>query len=192
MHFLDARGLQGGDDDRRVASAREGLSGIPRHPDDPEPARPRGPHRLEDVLRAPARRHRDEQISPASQRLDLAGEDTMESQIVSGGGERRDVGAQRDGGQRTAIADEPHHELRGEMLGLGRAPPVPAEEHGAPVREGGSDEACHAVDGIHLAGEDREKRGGAFGKDAADSLGGGCGSRAAHAAAPFRTERRLR
>src|SRR5256885_14311962 len=59
------------------------------------------------------------------------------------------------------------------MLRLGRASAVAAEEHGAPSCERGDEKAGHALEGIDLAREDREERGGALGEDAADAPRGG-------------------
>ena len=49
--------------------------------------------------------------------------------VVGDRGERRGVGGEGDRGERPTLAHEAPHELRRDVLGIGRTPPVAEEEH---------------------------------------------------------------
>ena len=68
-------------------------------------------------------------VFAAAERLDLAGEDTLEAVIVRDRGEREGVGRQCNGRDRRPVALEPADELGGEVLGVGRATAVAEAEN---------------------------------------------------------------
>ena len=78
---------------------------------------------------APARGgERDRDIARASQRLDLAGEDLLETQIVTCCGEDGTVRGECQTGYGGPVADVAHGELCREMLGIRRAAAVAEEQ----------------------------------------------------------------
>ena len=119
---------------------RRRARGTPRWPC-PRPARRAGRGQQVGTLAAGAVQH--QQVGRTAQRLDLTSEDLVEAQIVPRRGDHRDVGRERDRGQRPPVGRVPHHVLGGEMLGVRRTPAVAAEierpsaaEHvGVPRRE---------------------------------------------------------
>src|SRR5258708_21284141 len=96
--------------------------------DDDEVARLRGPGRLDDVLRVAGRRDGEQHVARVAERFDLLGEHAVEIVVVGDGGERRGVGSERYRGQPRALALEAAHQLRGEVLRVGRRAAVAAGE----------------------------------------------------------------
>src|SRR5207249_7413924 len=94
------------------------------------PRRPRGGTQ---VFARAAGAVEDEEITGATERLHLAGEDLLEAEVVAGGGDQGGVGGERHRPQGPALGPEADHVLGGDMLGVGRAAAVAGEEEGAPV-----------------------------------------------------------
>ena len=69
-----------------------------------------------------------EEIARTAQRLNLPREDLVIPEIVGGGGEDRGVGGERNRGERPPRLRVAHHVFGGEVLRIGRAAAVAAEE----------------------------------------------------------------
>ena len=83
--------------------------------------------RIDDVGRVAARADSNEEVPSFAERLDLAGENALEIEVVGEGSEERGIGRQSQDGQGFPweIGREPAHELGREMLAVGGAPSVP-------------------------------------------------------------------
>ena len=75
-----------------------------------------------------------QQVARAAERLDLPGEDLLEAEVVARRGEHRGVGGERDRGERGAAVGVAHHVLGREVLRVGRAAAVAAEEQRPALR----------------------------------------------------------
>src|SRR6185312_5489412 len=132
--LLHGRGVAR-DADRVVAQPGEGVGAGPGERPHLRAARPGGLRRGEQVGAAAAGGQQDQHVAGAGVRADLPGVHLPEPVVVADRGERRRVGVQGDRGQRTAFALEAAHELRGEVLRLGRAPAVARDEQPVAVGE---------------------------------------------------------
>src|SRR5207248_7842793 len=75
------------------------------------------------------------EITGAGQRLDLAGEDLVEAQVVAARGEERRVGGERDRRQRAPVVAVPHDVFGGQVLGVrGAAAVARKEQRAAPLQ----------------------------------------------------------
>ena len=137
VDFLDARGLVVGDDQAMVGEALGGDAATVAAGEagSDEAAGTRRLQGLEDVRRIAGGGQSDQHVAGAAEGLDLAGEDAEEPEIIGGGGQRRGVGGQRDRRQSAAVALEADGELRRDVLAVGGAAAIAAEEKLAPGAE---------------------------------------------------------
>ena len=137
MHFLDAGGDVGGDDEAMVGEPFGGddaaVAPGETRGDEAEPAR--DAKRLDHVCRGARGRQADEEVPRPAEGLDLAGEDPLEAEVVAGGGQGRCVGGERDRRKPRPARLETNRELGGDMLAVGGAAAVAAEEELAPGAE---------------------------------------------------------
>src|SRR4029079_18633978 len=70
----------------------------------------------------------DQQVAWLRQRLDLSREDGLEAEVVAGRRQQRGVRGERDRRIRTSVPHVPHDILGREMLRVGGAPAIAAEE----------------------------------------------------------------
>src|SRR5439155_8782045 len=88
----------------------------------------RGAH---DVGAFAAGRVQHHEIAGTGQRLDLAGEDLVEAQVVAARGEERRVSGERDRRQRAPVVAVADDVFGGQVLGVRGAAAVPRKEKGA-------------------------------------------------------------
>ena len=84
---------------------------------------------LQDVRALARGGHCQGHVSRPSQRLDLPGEQLLEAEVVAYGGERADVGAERDGRNRLAVGLEADRQLRRQALRVTGAAAVAEEQY---------------------------------------------------------------
>ena len=85
--------------------------------------------RAQDARRRAARRDRDRDVAAAPERAHLLREHVGVAVVVGDRGERRAVGREGDRRQRRPLDHEAVHELRRDVLRIGRAATVAEEEH---------------------------------------------------------------
>jgi len=136
-----------GDEQFDVGLAVEGAAAAANQGERLDAARLGGADCFDQVGGVAARREEDEQVAGGAERLDLAGEDLVEAEIVGDAGERRAVGADREAGQGAAVALVAAGEFFGEMHCLGRAAAVAGAEHLAAGFQGGDEQVDGRLDG---------------------------------------------
>src|ERR1051326_222544 len=130
MPLLDALGVVRGDDDRNVNHLLRRTSTLSQKSDDGETALLRFGDRTVDVFRFAAGADRDENVAGVAEPLHLAGENVLEPQIVPAGGQHGAVGRKSDRGKGTTVRlGHPDDQLRGDVLGIGSAPAIAAEQY---------------------------------------------------------------
>jgi hypothetical protein len=112
-----------------VAARDEGRAARAGEPDHAHPSPARGLDGEHHVLRRAARRDRDQHVARAAERLDLAREHLLVAVVVRDRGQRRRVGGERDPGERPALEHEPPDQLGGDVLRVGGAAAVAAQQH---------------------------------------------------------------
>lgn len=139
MHLLDARGRVRRHDQKMVGEPMQTAAALAAQGGCHQPHGFRLLQGLKDVRALARGRDGDGDIARLAERLDLAGENLVEAEIVAAGGERRCVGGECEGGDGLAILLITDGQFRREMLAVGGAAAIAEEQKFSPAAQ-----TCHA------------------------------------------------
>lgn len=137
VHFLNARGLVARYDQTVVSQAFRRnppplSAGQAGRYEACQTSNLQGRH---DIRRVARGRHPDQQVARPPKGLDLPREHRLEAEIVAPRGDCGRVGREGDRRQGAPLLLEPDRQFRGDVLAIGGAAPVPAEDELAPGLE---------------------------------------------------------
>jgi hypothetical protein len=135
VHFLYSGGEEGGDGEQRVGHVPQAASGFSGKCRGGDFHGVRLLQRPNYVWTVSGSGDSDGDVAGAAEGLDLAGENGFKAEIVGAGGQDRGIRGESDGGEGTAVGDEPHSQFGGEMLGVGGAASIAEEQKFATLLE---------------------------------------------------------
>ena len=129
VHFLDACGFLMRNRETEL-DRRSQLASVPTgKTEGSQPLGSRHRNRFQHVRGITAGADGDGDVAFGAEGLDLTAEDIVVVTVVRYARQDRRIRRQRHAGERGPIITEPVHELRGEMLRIGRTSPVAENEH---------------------------------------------------------------
>src|SRR3954454_18967304 len=150
VNQLDETGIIGSHDDGLIDQARQRSATLPQKGDAGHSAVPGCAGSSNQVRAWPAGAVQNQKVARASESLHLPCKNLVEPQVIPRRSKDGGVGGESDGRQGAAPLDVAYHVFRCEVLRIGSAPPVAAEEEGSTVSKNSHIPTGHLS---HLAAE---------------------------------------